>query len=329
MPHALLALGSNLGDRAQTLDDACRALAERGDIRLLRNSHWHTTQPIGGPADQDDFLNGAALVETSLSPTVLHTRLKALEAQAGRQQSVQWAARPLDVDLLLYDDLVLASEQLEIPHPRMSFRRFVLQPATEVAPEMVHPVIGWTMRELLDHLNRATPYMAVTGPNPSKNVDLAKSFAEQVGARYLPDPAVDSHGVHSPSLLMAKELELIGKRGALLDQSGWGTVSQWTVTPFWLGESLAYGEAIGLEPAQQRQLAGAVAIAQSGSVRPKLLVLVDAELEAMDGARSPSVLQARLQQCAQQPGVGPLLRIESASQITAQDQIRAAVDAMA
>ena len=139
-----------------------------------------TTQPIGGPTGHAVFLNGAVLVETSLDPAALHQRLKALEVAAGRRQTMQWAARPLDIDLLIYEDVVLQTRQLEVPHPRMAFRRFVLEPAAEIAPDLTHPVIRWTMQRLLDHLNSAIPYLAITSATTARNIDLAQSVAKEI-----------------------------------------------------------------------------------------------------------------------------------------------------
>ena len=96
-------------------------------------------RPIGGPAGQEPFLNAAALLETSLPPAELLARLQRIELHLGRTRETRWAARTLDLDLLLYDNLVLNTPYLTLPHPRMAFRRFVLEPAAEVAPEMAHP----------------------------------------------------------------------------------------------------------------------------------------------------------------------------------------------
>src|SRR5260221_497271 len=136
MAAALIALGSNLGDRQRNLDDTIAQLAAQSGIHHVAKSRWHATRPIGGPPGQREFLNGAALIETTLSPEQLHAALKQIEAAAGRNRGERWAPRTLDLDLLLYDDRVIDTPDLTVPHPRMAFRRFVLEPAAEVSPAM-------------------------------------------------------------------------------------------------------------------------------------------------------------------------------------------------
>ncbi|MBX3431778.1 MAG: 2-amino-4-hydroxy-6-hydroxymethyldihydropteridine diphosphokinase [Pirellulales bacterium] len=148
MAHALIALGSNLGDRRRTLDEALAALAALPGTRLLRRSRWHETAPVGGPPGQGEFLNGAALLETPLSPHDLLAAMTQIEAAAGRTRETPWGPRTLDLDLLLYDALVSDDPALALPHPHMAQRRFVLDPACEVAPGMLHPRSGWTVGAL-------------------------------------------------------------------------------------------------------------------------------------------------------------------------------------
>src|SRR5947208_955819 len=107
MPQALIGLGSNLGDRAATLSAVLDALTLVSGIEVLSRSRWFETPPVGGPAGQPAYLNGAVVVETSLAPEALFYQLQRLEAAHGRQRTERWAARTLDLDLLLYDDLVL------------------------------------------------------------------------------------------------------------------------------------------------------------------------------------------------------------------------------
>jgi 2-amino-4-hydroxy-6-hydroxymethyldihydropteridine diphosphokinase len=152
--RALIGLGSNLGDRSTILDAAVAALGERPETRLIAVSRYHETRPVGGPEGQGDFLNAAAVVETTLGPHELLAFLHEIERRAGRVRTVRWGERTLDLDLLLYGDRVIDTHDLQVPHPRMAERRFVLAPLAEVAPGAVEPVTGCSIAELLERLDR-------------------------------------------------------------------------------------------------------------------------------------------------------------------------------
>jgi 2-amino-4-hydroxy-6-hydroxymethyldihydropteridine diphosphokinase len=195
MPRALVALGANLGDRVQTVQRAVERIAQDVAQGPLSVSRMHETTPVGGPAEQNAFLNAAVACETSLDPDALHEALKRIERELGRVRGERWGARAIDLDLLLYDGasseggcaepkMVLTAE-LQVPHPRMSFRRFVLEPAVEVAPQMIHPLIGWSVEQLLDHLNHAPQHVAVVGLAESRPEELARAAAAQVGACFV------------------------------------------------------------------------------------------------------------------------------------------------
>ncbi len=181
MVAALVALGSNLGDRRQTLDQAVEKIAVCRGVSLLAASAWHATDPIGGPTGQGQFLNGAVLLDTSLSALQLFAVLQSIESAAGRDRAVRWGPRTLDLDLLLFGDEVIHSPQLIVPHPQMAFRRFVLEPAAEIASNLVHPTIGWSITRLLGHLRTAAPYVAIAGPHAADKTWLAREAAAAVG----------------------------------------------------------------------------------------------------------------------------------------------------
>ena len=142
-----IALGSNLGDSRAILEAAISILAATPGITLLAKSSWYQTLAVGPP--QPDYINGCALVQVTFSPQVLLETLLAIEAQKGRIRTERWGARSLDLDLLLYDDLILDTPTLTIPHPRMRERAFVLVPLAEIAPNWIDPVTGKAIAELV------------------------------------------------------------------------------------------------------------------------------------------------------------------------------------
>jgi 2-amino-4-hydroxy-6-hydroxymethyldihydropteridine diphosphokinase len=146
---AYVALGSNLGDREAHLRGAIAALEGLGDARVLRVSRFHRTKPVGGPPGQRDYLNAVCALSWRGTPQSLIVALHAIEAQHGRVRHERWAPRTLDLDLLLFGDVVLEGEDLQVPHPRMHQRRFVLEPLVEIAPDAWHPVMRKTAAELL------------------------------------------------------------------------------------------------------------------------------------------------------------------------------------
>jgi 2-amino-4-hydroxy-6-hydroxymethyldihydropteridine diphosphokinase len=149
---ALVALGSNLGPREEILARVLRELGKLPATRLIAASALHETAPVGCPPGSGPFLNAAALLETELTPRQLMGALLALEAAHGRTRGEPNAPRTLDLDLLLHGESVLNEPGLTLPHPRLHLRRFVLAPAAEIAPELRHPVLGRTLRELLAEL---------------------------------------------------------------------------------------------------------------------------------------------------------------------------------
>ena len=142
-----IALGSNVGNRAAHLDRAVSRLAALLDD--LRVSRYHETMAVGTAEPQGLFLNAAAAGTTSLPARDLLAGLQAIEREQGRQRPYANAPRTLDLDLVLFGGCVIDEPGLQVPHPRFRERRFVLEPLTEIAPDLVDPVTGQTMRELL------------------------------------------------------------------------------------------------------------------------------------------------------------------------------------
>lgn len=150
---AYIALGSNLGDKEANLRLGVEGLRSIRGCRVEAVSDFLVTAPYGG-VEQDDFLNGAMKIRTLLTPHELLERLHEIEQEAKRERVVRWGPRTLDLDILLYDDLILDEEELHIPHIEMYKRDFVLKPLCQIAPYARHPVYNRTAAELLADLER-------------------------------------------------------------------------------------------------------------------------------------------------------------------------------
>ena len=157
MPECLIALGSNLGDREANIAQAIALLNAHPEIHVLASSSQQATAPVGGPTNQPEFLNAALRIETTLAPRALLDFLMTTESSLGRTRDVHWGPRTIDLDLLLYAEQVIEEPGLRIPHARLHERRFVLAPAAEVAPDMVHPIMHRTIAELLSDLDSTSP----------------------------------------------------------------------------------------------------------------------------------------------------------------------------
>ncbi len=152
MSVTYLSIGSNLGRRRENCEKAVSLLSENG-IKIIKHSSMIETEPWG-IKDQPKFINMAVEAETEKKPEELPGIIKKIEAEIGRKENIRWGPRVIDIDILFYDDLIIKTPELEIPHPLIHERYFVLNPLAEIAPEKVHPVLKKTIKNLLLEISR-------------------------------------------------------------------------------------------------------------------------------------------------------------------------------
>jgi len=152
--EAYIGLGSNLGDRKQNIEKALELLGKTPKIKVCSVSKFYETAPVGFK-DQPDFVNAAAKIETTLKPLKLLAVCQSIERRLKRVRTIRWGPRTIDIDILLYGDLITRSDKLILPHPEMHKREFVLKPLNDIAPGVVHPLSGKTVAELNEQLKTA------------------------------------------------------------------------------------------------------------------------------------------------------------------------------
>jgi 2-amino-4-hydroxy-6-hydroxymethyldihydropteridine diphosphokinase len=149
---AYIGLGANTGDRGSNLYNALARLSQVPGVTIRKVSRLIENPAIGGPEGAPPFLNGAAIVETTLGSHALMKALTDIEKDLGRNRRIKWEPRPIDLDLLLYGDQIISSDDLMVPHPLMHERTFVLEPLAEIAPDAVHPTLQMSVGGLLENL---------------------------------------------------------------------------------------------------------------------------------------------------------------------------------
>jgi len=243
---ALISLGSNLGDRAATLASALAALEATRDVRVVRASRFYETTPVGGPGFQEPFLNAAAILETTLEPEALLDLLQRVENDHGRVREEHWGPRTLDLDLLTYDDVVMHTSRLTLPHPRMSYRKFVLDGLLEIAPHDRHPLIGRSYVDLLKHLETTPNYVVFVGPSMAGSADFRSQFAAEAadcGSAKLveatpSDVPAFAELAASTSLDMRTTIKFLQARAAAIRESLNEAGDKWIVDDGWLPAEL-------------------------------------------------------------------------------------------
>lgn len=154
---AAIALGSNLGDSLDILHQAVTTLAKTPGIKLEKVSSWYRTKAIG-PV-QPDYVNGCAILQVQMRPLMLLETLLKIENKFGRVRTEKWGARTLDLDLLLYDNQIIHTPNLVVPHPRMGDRAFVLVPLAEIAPDWIEPVSGLSILQLSQSVDQSDVHL--------------------------------------------------------------------------------------------------------------------------------------------------------------------------
>lgn len=149
---AYIGLGSNIGDKEKYLTEAINKLSTEKNIKIIKQSSFIKTKPWGY-LEQEDFLNAVAEVETILEPEELIDLLLKVEEELSRERTIKWGPRTIDLDILMYDQVISSDEKVILPHPRMHEREFVLQPLSEIAPYIMHPVFNKRVFTLLEELN--------------------------------------------------------------------------------------------------------------------------------------------------------------------------------
>lgn len=305
MACCLIGCGSNQGARREQLDRAIELLGVMPGITMLAVSRHRETRPIGGPPDQAPFLNGACLIDTELGPHELLGVLAAVENTLHRDRTERWGPRTLDLDILLYDQLVLDNEVVEgsaltIPHPRMTTRRFVLEPAVEIAPDLRHPLSRCSLGDLLDNISQAHLHVAVVGVPGSGAAEVADAVADATLARLVRAPAafpwprpagppdVGSQGAAWSAALAACARPL--------ERATWPDDPHGTVADYWLGSFLVAAEDT-VSPAALGRFTAEHAAVTAKTVTPHVAIMLRASpttlAERVAAADASTTIDAR------------------------------------
>jgi len=258
-------------------------------VTMVSVSRYRDTRPIGGPPGQGVFLNGACLFETDLAPHDVLGMLAAVENTLDRERGERWGPRTVDLDLLLYDDVVLDTESLTLPHPRMVTRRFVLEPCVEIAPDLVHPLAGCTLEDLLESISSPHPHVAVIGVPGSGASDVAAAVAHATLARLVSAPPEYAVVGGRASRLDAAMGDMAWRRAAEacaqpLLAKRWSPDPHGTVTDYWL-HTVRLAAADALQSEDLRGFDRHFARMAAETVPPHVAILLVA---------SPDVLEERI-----------------------------------
>ena len=281
--HCLIGCGANEGARREQLNQAIDMLRFMPGVRLVDVSQFLETLPVGGPPGQSPYLNAACLIETTFKPAEVLDMLLAVENTLHRSRETRWGPRTIDLDLLLYDDCVLKTECLQVPHPRMTTRRFVLEPAAAIAADLKHPVAGCTIRELLENISERHLHVAVVGVPGSGAPEIADAVADVTLSRLIHAPAplpLSSFGAPNGEQSAIKEepvdqlLLLSQKYAAPLLKANWPVDPHGTVTDYWI-ESIRLAAQNNSVSDTNKQFENAFATISQETVVPNVILLLN------------------------------------------------------
>ena len=253
-------------------------------VAVTAVSHYRETAPIGGPAGQEPFLNGACLIDTDLPPSKVLEILSAIEKTLHRERAERWAARTIDLDLLLYDDVVIDTPDLTIPHPRMATRRFVLEPAAEIAGDLAFPPAACTVRDLLDNISGPHPLVAIIGVPGSGASEIAEVVADALMGQPLHAPTALPTADGGPRASLARWRQTLAAWSAPLDRTHWSAEGVATIADYWC-DGLVTAAADELDADELDDLRADADAVASRSVEPRVVIMLVAD---------PAVLEERI-----------------------------------
>lgn len=196
MARCLVSFGANLGDPRSTIRLAAKLLRERIGNGRFELSRFYRTPPVGGPAGQPPFYNAVAMLETAASVWDVWHCIRNIEAELGRVRNQRWEARPIDLDMLLYDRLKIWTPHLKVPHPRMCMRRFILLPALDVAADVCDPVSGWTVAQLANNVRSGPGSFVLLADARAHAIPMLAEVARRASAEWT-IPAMGTRAVTS------------------------------------------------------------------------------------------------------------------------------------
>lgn len=328
---ALIGFGANQGDPLATFQAALEALGSMAGVRVTRVSRLYRTTAVGGPAGQSDYTNGVIRCETTLAPEQLLAVLQRIETRLGRERKERWGPRVIDLDLLLAGDAMRRTEHLVLPHPRMAFRAFVLEPACEVASEIIDPCTGWTLRQLREHMERSPKYVAICGVNMPAKHRLMAAIANRFSLRRIACPvAYEQLRSISGDSCIEQLLAPLHRTSPLFQ----GLAAQeWVCSDYSVRELISWSTVYLREPDRSQRIAR-LTLESAALMDAKFTLFLDTPVEngRIDASTSESAEQAlafaaALREEMAQKNRGPVLHLTATEENTVVEEALAAMQA--